>query len=50
MRARELTGMTAGERGADGQSPAGTLHARVEELPERWDHMAEAERTARDEN
>jgi hypothetical protein len=36
-----LTGIPAGQRGADGQFPDSTLHARVEERLERWARMAE---------
>ena len=39
-----LTGIPAGERGADGSFPEGTLHARVEERLERWARLAEEER------
>jgi predicted ATP-dependent protease len=41
-----LTGMSAGERGPDGQFPDGTLHARVEERLERWARMAEEQSIA----
>jgi predicted ATP-dependent protease len=40
-----LTGTAAGERGADGQFPEGTLHARVEERLERWARLDEAAAT-----
>jgi len=39
-----LTGIPAGERGADGSFPEGTLHAGVEERLERWARLAEEER------
>jgi len=45
-----LTGMPAGERGADGRFPEVTLHARVEERLERWARLADKERATHDED
>jgi predicted ATP-dependent protease len=45
-----LTVMSAGERGADGSFPEGTLHARVEERLERWARLADKERSTHDED
>jgi predicted ATP-dependent protease len=45
-----LTGMPAGERGTDGSSLQGSLHARVEERLERWARLADKERLTHDED